>query len=456
MTWPAAGRPRAIPRPLAVAVLAALSCALLVACNVACNRGPAPPPDRPHVLLVSLDTLRADRVGSYGHDRDTTPFLDRLAAEGTRFESAFINTHGTPPSHATLFTSLYQLSHGVSVEAGDGSVDHHLPETLPILPQVLKDAGWQTVAVTGGGFMSKEFGWQRGFDAFAEQKLEAGAERLARLIESRLHDGQPIFAFLHTYEVHSPYDPPPPYPNLWGELEAEVDASSAALKARSHGKKLSDAERESLLKLYDAGIRYTDDVLARLFERLEAAGFLEHALIVVTSDHGEEFGEHGGLLHPATLYDELVAVPLIVKGPGVPAGRVDSRLVSLIDVAPTIYGYLGVRPPRLASGIDLLAKGSPGRPQVFFQYGDLLHGVRTDQLKLIENRRTGQVQFFDLAIDPGEQRNLARRRPLMTEELGKRLENWRATTPRLESLRRGSEQISDEKLEELRALGYVD
>ena len=429
---------------------------LFVGCLIGCSRGPAPPPERPHVLLISLDTLRADRVGSYGHGRETTPFLDRLAAEGTRFESAFVNTHGTPPSHATLFTSLYQLSHGVSVETEGAPVDHHLPEALPILPQVLKDAGWQTVAVTGGGFMSKEFGWHRGFDAFAEEEIEDGAERLVRQIESRLGDGQPIFAFFHTYEVHSPYDPPPPYPGFFGELEIEVDASSGALKALSPQNPPSEAQRKALLRLYDAGIRYTDDVLAGLFERLDGLGFLEHALIVITSDHGEEFGEHGRFLHPATLYDELVAVPLILKGPDVPTGRVDQRLVSLIDIAPTIYGYVGVRAPRLTSGIDLLAQASPGRPQVFMQYGDMLHGVRTDRLKLIENRRTGQVQFFDLALDPDEQRNLARRRPLMTEELAKRLDEWRQTTPKLKTLRRDSGQISSEKMDELRALGYVD
>ncbi|MEM1178712.1 MAG: sulfatase [Acidobacteriota bacterium] len=447
-------RLRASSSPL---ILCALTVGLLFfACPGA--RGPAPPPERPHVLLLSLDTLRADRLGSYGHPRDTSPFLDEIAAGGTRFSQAFVNTHGTPPSHATLFTSLYQESHRVSYRARGGQADHHLPEELPVLPQVLRDAGYSTVAVTGGGFMSEDFGWRRGFDSFREEGLEDGADALFRAIDRR-RDGTPIFAFFHTYEIHSPYDAEAPYPTLWGELPSDIDPSSEALKARSRRKplRLSDDEREALLKRYDGGIRYTDDVLRRLFEKLEAIGFLAHALVVITSDHGEEFGEHGSLLHPATLYDELVAVPLILVGDGVRAGHIDDRLVSTLDIAPTIYSYVGVRAPRWASGHDLLAPFAPGRGEVFFQYGDLLHGVRTPNFKLIQNLKTGDTKLFDLHKDPLEQRSLTRFRPRIAETLGERLDAWRASVPRFASRREEDiPSLSDERLDELRALGYVD
>ncbi|MEO1086103.1 MAG: sulfatase, partial [Acidobacteriota bacterium] len=428
---------------------------LVAACSPTLE--PAPAPDRPHVLLISLDTLRADRLGSYGHTRDTSPFLDSLADGGTRFAHAFVNTHGTPPSHATLFTSLYQESHRVSHGVRSGRADHRMPEDLPSLPQVLLDAGYHTVAVTGGGFMSADFGWQRGFERFHEDDLADGADQLFRAIRSR-DDGTPIFAFFHTYEIHSPYDPEDPYPTLWGELDAEVDATSEGLKARSREKpfRLENAEREALLKLYDAGIRYTDDVLKELFERLDAIGFLDHALVIITSDHGEEFGEHGSLLHPATLYDELVSVPLIISGPEVEANKVDTRLVSTIDIAPTIYSYLGVRAPRWSGGVDLLAPYAPGRGEVFFQYGDLLHGVRTPNFKLIQNSKTGGVQLFDLQEDPDERRNIARRRPGVVETLTAQLEQWRSSVPRFAARSDEAPTLSDERLDELRALGYVD
>ncbi|MEM8993424.1 MAG: sulfatase [Acidobacteriota bacterium] len=450
-------RPR---RPAAAAVprlLTGLFAAGLAVAACSPRLEPATPPDRPHVLLISLDTLRADRLGSYGHTRDTSPFLDSLADGGTRFARSFVNTHGTPPSHATLFTSLYQESHRVSHGILDGQVDHRMPDELPTLPQVLLDAGYHTVAVTGGGFMSADFGWRRGFERFYEEEHADGVDKLFRAIRSR-DDGTPIFAFFHTYEIHSPYDPAAPYRTLWGELDAEVDATSEGLKARSRRRPfhLSDPERESLLKLYDAGIRYTDDTLRELFGRLDAIGFLDHALVIVTSDHGEEFGEHGSLLHPATLYEELVSVPLIISGPGVDVGKVDDRLVSTIDIAPTIYGYLDVRAPRWTGGADLLEPYAPGRGEVFLQYGDLLYGVRTPNFKLIENEKTGNVKLFDLQRDPAEQRNIARTRPFVVETLTARLEQWRSSVPRFAARSDEAPALSDERLDELRALGYVD
>lgn len=363
---------------IAALVLAMYSCA------------PRPPKDRnlaqPDLLLISLDTLRADRLGAYGYDRDTSPFLDQLAAEGVRFENAFVNTHGTPPSHATLFTSTYQETHRVSHSVARGAdPDHRLPPGPRLLQEVLRDAGYTTLGVTGGGFMSGDFGFDRGFDTFKEDSLIGGLGTMEKLINRALDQPKPIFAFFHTYEIHSPYSPPSRYRDLWGKFSSQIRPTSEALRKLVWAGKAGEVTPDDLAFLnsrYDAGIRFTDDSLSDFFDRLDAMGFLDNALVIITSDHGEEFGEHGGLLHPGKLYDELLHVPLIIAGPaslGVEPGRIDDALVSTLDIAPTFYAVAGVEAPEEVVGRDLLAFGEARPRLVFTQYGDLLHGVRTER-----------------------------------------------------------------------------
>jgi arylsulfatase A-like enzyme len=466
-----------------VAALVALVVALVVApavVVVGCSRQNEPPPSsaepaarpargdrptartpsrRPNVLLISLDTLRADRLGCYGYPRPTSPFLDELAQRGVRFDASFVNTHGTPPSHATLFSSLYQETHRVSTVRRFGKLDHRLPASLPILPEQLQHAGYQTLAVTGGGFMSADFGFDRGFDRFFEEKdIERQTSRL--LDEIRQSDDRPIFAFLHTYQIHSPYRPPPAYRSRFVRQERDVDTASKALARyrASDPNRLSPADVAYLSDLYDAGIRYTDDVLRRTFAELEERGFLDHGLVIVTADHGEEFAEHGGLLHPATLFDELVRVPLIVVGFRVPVAKVARRLVSTIDVAPTIYGFTGVTPPPDLEGLDLLKpvpKDASGL--VFSQYRDLLLASRTPRVKLVRHLDSGKLELYDLKADPHELRDVANGHASLVTRLSAQLAAWRAACPRLKDVKAAAETDLDaERLEQLRALGYVE
>jgi arylsulfatase A-like enzyme len=216
--------------------------------------------------------------------------------------------------------------------------------------------------------------------------------------------------------------------------------------------------------MYDAEIRYTDDTLRRLFDELEASGFLDGALVIVTSDHGEEFGEHGGLSHGASLYDELVKVPLFFVGDGVPAGVVDDRMVSSVDIVPTVFARLGLDPdPRFAGG-DLFAhrgRGAVEGDAVFMQLADQLFAVRTHQWKLIEKMKPErETELFDLVADPEERENLAEQEPERVAELRQRLAAWRESVPRLAEPRprpgRPARGPSEAELERLRALGYVD
>jgi len=413
-----------------------------------------------HVLLISIDTLRADRLGAYGYPRPTSPFLDRLGRRGRVFENAFVNTHGTTASHTTILSGLYQQTHGVMLDGDRGGVaENRIPDEVPLLQEMLRAHGYATLAVTDGGNVGRRFGFARGFDRFddrgggVEKVTGRLARRIADALETRPHG--PIFAFLHTYQVHSPYAPPARYRQRFGVPAGAPDAKSSFLlrHARSAAS-LDAATLRTISGLYDAEIRYTDDTLGAFFARLEALGFLEGALVVVTADHGEEMGEHGGLLHRDLLYDELLRVPLIVASEGVEAGR-DRSLAGSVDVAPTVLDWAGVPPPRPLEGIPLPLGGGAAakRHAIVAQYGTDRYAVRTRSWKLIVNHGDG-AELYHLETDPGEQHDVAERHPQVTERLRAELSAW------LEE--RGSPPpagppvtLDAEEERRLRSLGYL-
>ena len=439
---------------------------LVVACAAGCSPEQSPSSqtsaNAPNILLISLDALRADHLSCYGYDRHTTPFLDELAARGTRFSQAFVNTHGTPPSHTTMLSSLYQESHRVGFGAGtpEGRNDT-IPAEVELVQEILQTAGWRTVAVTGGGYMAATFGFDRGFDEFrgGSAPIAEGTRKLLNLL--RQAPAKPTFALLHTYEVHSPYEPPPEYEKLWNIYESSLPATNEVLKPlqKTAGEQLTEADFNRLEALYDAGIRYTDDVLRSFFAELESIGFLDHALVIITADHGEEFGDHGGLLHGMSLYEELLHVPLILVGSETAAARVDPRLVSMVDLAPTILKYAGLAVPGHMEGRNLLSDdwSLPWHEQrIFAQYADFRYAVRTPRWKLIQYPRGNRTHLFDLKRDPSERHNLRHERPELAAALEAELDAWRAGRPAIIDQRGAQDELPQEKIDELRALGYVD
>jgi arylsulfatase A-like enzyme len=296
------------------AVFRRIGIAALILCCSACSR-PQAESNPPNILLISIDALRADHLSCYGYDRPTSPMIDSLAARGTRFSKAFVNTHGTPPSHTTLLASLYQETHRVGINPVS-TTDTGIPVEVEMVQELLSDADWHTLAVTGGGYMSADFGFSRGFDVYVDRagRVARQAADLVKHIRPALGSDRPVFAFLHTYQVHSPYAPPKRFRGLFGAYRASIEATSEALlEINSDASKvLTRVEFEYLESLYDGEIRYTDEVLGELLESLAAIGFLDNAVVVVTSDHGEEFGEHGGVLHGGKLFEELLHVPLII------------------------------------------------------------------------------------------------------------------------------------------------
>lgn len=425
--------------------------------------GEAPPQVRqPNILLVSLDALRADHLSCYGYDRQTSPFLDELAADGTRFSQAFVNTHGTPPSHTTMLSSLYQETHRVGYGGGtpEGRNDV-IPEQVEMVQQILQRNGWRTVAVTGGGYMSEIFGFGRGFGSFSGKasSIEQGTDLMIKELEEE--QNRPIFAFLHTYQIHSPYDPPNHYRDLWDTGESDIDGSNESLvpiQNRAH-EVLEKKDFDHLEALYDGEIRFTDTTLRSFFSDLERIGFMDDALVIITSDHGEEFGDHGGLLHRVSLYEELLHIPVILYGNGIARGRVDPTLISLIDIAPTILSAAGLPTTPNMEGRNLLGDLSSPRWQdqrVFAQYTSLRYAIRTPRFKLIQNPNKDRIQLFDLRHDPGENRNIRRRHEDLAASLLAELEEWKRTLPEPINLEATQANLPPETLEELRALGYVD
>jgi arylsulfatase A-like enzyme len=434
--------------------------ALLLLANCGGGAGEETPPN---ILLISIDALRADHLSCYGYDRHTSPFLDSLAARGTRFSHAFVNTHGTPPSHATMLSSLYQESHRVGIHVGEASdSDMALSTGIELLQEILVRGGWTTVAVTGGGFLKEDFGFSRGFDLFSggRRDVEQGAASLVGLVEQALDTGQPVFAFFHSYQVHTPYRPPPSYDGLFGDYSSEVEVTGKALVQiqADAAKHLARRDFEYLEAMYDREIRYTDDTLRELFRSLEELGFLDRSIVLVSSDHGEEFGDHGGLLHRGTLYDELLRVPLIVHGSGLPSGVIDPTLASTIDIAPTILAAVSVDASSTMEGRDLFAPHRPdwSQQRVFSQYRTKIYSVRTPRWKLIEYPGRDLHLLFDLRRDPAERRNLAAQQSELADRLHDELEQWRAGRSRFEDSPRPPIEVSQETREQLEALGYIE
>jgi arylsulfatase A-like enzyme len=289
------------------------------------------------------------------------------------------------------------------------------------------------------------------------------------LIDDRPADGEPIFVFLHSYEIHAPYQPPLPYQRLFGTFSSRFLLSGEhLLKWHRRASELDREDIEYIRASYDGGIRFADDMLRAFFTRLEGTGFLSNAVVIVTSDHGEEFGQHGGLLHGAAkLYEELIRVPLIISGTGVPVGEVVDRLVSSIDIAPTILAVAGIESDVPMMGRNLLAPSTLRREEevVFSQWEQSYYSVRTRDWKLIANNRgesprkprddAPSFELYDLRADPGELRNLAERFPSRVVSMEKVLDSWLAgVTP---SAKQGAPSaFGEETLQQLKNLGYIE
>ena len=372
-------------------------------------------PSKPNVILISVDTLRADHLGCYGYPKPTSPTIDRLAAGGVRCAAAQSVFPGTLPAHASLFTSLYPNRHRVYPAARPGlQVEHAIAPQLPTLAGQLAAAGYRRVGFAGGGYVSPRRGFHHGFERFQVPESEGGhdlEETLGPASEwLRAGPPEPFFMFVHTYEVHEPFEPPQQYlrrfePSYDGPLPDSIHPFHFE---RLRAGPLTPADHAHLVALYDAEIRYFDDALADLMRSLRRAGLEQRTLVVLTSDHGEEFFERGDIGHGTHLHRELIQIPLIFYWPErLAAGRVVRSPVSLIDVAPTILEAVRAEPPADFEGrslwSDLRGASSAARPvaaETTWKGGAV--SARQASYKLIVDLQSGAEQVYDLSRDRAE------------------------------------------------------
>jgi arylsulfatase A-like enzyme len=398
--------------------------------------GPARADDAPSIILVSIDTLRADHLSCYGYRRQTSPNLDRLAKQGTLFRQAIAPASWTLPSHASMLTGLYPHHHG----ATRFRPLTPLADDVDTLAELLWDDGYATAAFTGGLFVSSATGFAQGFDVFQTQDFDLYQSHrrfpaaIGAAIDWMKRTRGPFFLFLHTYDVHLPYAPQPPYdtmfdPDYQGRFAGQF--TTADFDSVGGTKGLDRRTVEHLEALYDGGIRQTDHVFATLLQYLQSSHRARNTCVIVTSDHGEEFLEHGHMFHNhAVLYEELIRVPLIVRCPsGYAGGRVIEQPVSLVDLVPTVLDITGTPTPEGMDGQSLLpallgrdpAQGRTVLSEVDASVEDKegsVVAVRTAHHKLVrESWAPATPQLFDLEKDPEERHDVGAEQPAVVSRL---------------------------------------
>lgn len=396
-----------------------------------------------NLLLITIDTLRPDHLGCYGDRSIKTPNIDDLAAHGIRFAQAVAAVPLTLPSHASILTGTYPPVHGVRDMGG-----FVLGDSPPTLATVLAKAGFRTAAFVGSFTLDHRFGLNRGFETYDDDMPPAGTasasvrepERRAEVVADRalawLAARPPgrFFLWVHFFDPHTPYDPPEPYRSQYAG------------------------------RLYDGEIAYTDAQLGRLLEALRQKGLAERTLIALLGDHGESLGEHGESTHGIFLYDATVRIPLILAGPGVPAGKTVEAQVRSIDLMPTILAALRLPPGHELQGTSLwpvMKGGTTLPPESRFAYLETIYprthlawselrGLRTAEWKYIQ---APHEELYDLRVDSAEEHNGLRKNPAVLERYKAVLGGILGESRRDEVLRAG--QLSEEARQELDSLGYV-
>lgn len=357
------------PAFVALALLALLSLGPAAALSHTRRTAAAQATARPNVIFIIVDALRADHVSAYGYERPTTPHLDAFMADGVRFTEATTPSSWTLPSNVSMLTGRMPQR----IRMNDwGSYSAFVPPEEILLGQAMKAGGYRTAGFVNNYYLDRIFGFARGFDHYQRMGDSELAADLNRLVFNWLDaddpasGNQPLFLFVYYYDPHTWYDPPPPYDTLYdpdytGPLTPEV---------YQHGQQVVSGEItpsardiEHLLALYDGEITYWDFHLNQFFNRLAAEGLLDNALVVLTSDHGQMFGEHGKWVHRNSLYEEVLRVPMFIRYPGVaPAGLVVDTPVFTADLMPTILDLVGLPIPGGLDGKSLrpFLQGQPG------------------------------------------------------------------------------------------------
>ena len=467
---------------------------------------------RPNIILISIDTLRADHLTCYGYHKKTTPNIDRIANEGTIFLRNYSTGVWTPPGHASMLTGLYVSEHGVYGE-------NRLSESIPTIAVKLKENGYQTAGFVNNSQVGELVGFEKGHDTFVEvwkgikpkstieriinglhRRIKSGlgyedmgagkTNRLfANWIENHIDKNKPFYTFLHYIEPHNPLNPPRSYKNKYlKQAYKRIDAEKIKKVAYNplicfvEDLNLNEEEIEVLKLLYDAEIAYTDSKIGEIVSMLKRNNVYDDTMIIITSDHGEHFGEHGFWSHVASLYNEVLHVPLIMKFPkGIKRISEVNECTQLVDIFPTVMEVTGVSKDDLnnTSGVSLVYGSSnntkfhnhlfsewEGRVPYFIQSKLDKPGSSVD-LDRIKSRmwmvsdgkykyisiENGQKELFDLNNDVNEQNNLYDQYREIASEMEAVLDKWRKTS--CQKTDKEQREVDEETKKNLEALGYM-
>ena len=443
--------------------------------------------ERPNIIYITIDALRADHLGTYGYENAKTPNIDAFAAEGAVFEQANSQAPWTFPSFASQFTSLYPSDLNLSTDNRHISLmySRFLDPSHVTMAEAIQAAGYRTQAIVTNPWLRPEFGFAQGFEGFTQvddarmfhfSKMsdmslvtvarqmpalyslirnaytaitgnpgeplvwDVRADRVTEEAVSWLRTNQdaPFFLWIHYVDPHYPFDPPPDFRPTVDNVTAERLAYLSSYNEEdvyTGRARLRPEDKAAIIELYDGEIAYTDLYMGKLFDEIDAMGLRDNSLVILSSDHGDEFWEHGGYQHGQSLYDELIRIPLIMRGPGIQPGSRLAADVQHIDLLPTLVAVAGGTIPKEVKGRSLLPvlQATSGSEEVY-NFAEALFlteekkTVRGQGYKLIYAPYSQQVELYDLRNDPGEQQNLADSDPAQAERLERELQTWLEST----------------------------
>lgn len=422
-----------------------------------------------NVLVICVDSLRADHLGCYGYKRDTSPCIDTVAKSGIWFTSAISQAPWTKPSVASLFTSMYMSVHNVWYgykDTKDYAISCKLSNDIVTFAEILKIHGYETAAFGQKLHLHKEFGFKQGF-GLLNMKLGKSAN-ITKSVISWLHKRQPnkFFVYVHYDDAHFPYNPTDKF-KMFDVYKSNLNVTGENFKSIRSGEiKLSREDINHIIASYDGEIRCVDEKIGLLLKELDNMGYGSNTMVIILADHGDEFIEHGGVGHGHTLYEELIRVPLVMKGPSIPRNVQIDGLAQSIDIAPTILDILDLLPDREMEGrslVPLIFKAEEVHEYVYserktFNTEGFLRTIRSKKWKLIRDFDTKQSVLFDLENDPGEAKNVKDRYPKILADLELRLSEWinRENARAKKTQFKGTVRIDETTKERLKSLGYAN
>ena len=429
-----------------------------------------------HVVLVVIDTVRRDALGCHGHPQDPTPYIDALAADGVRFDTAISTSGWTLPAIGSLVTGTWPTIHG---GLGKQVVLTPLREEVPTLAEIRKEWDFTTLGFANAAFVSPMLGFDRGFDVFDHRhafnwEIRRADETIRDALSAmRERQSEPCFVFIHLFDPHLDYDPPPGYAARFtgGRAEPALPLSMQKcmdLKTNGGEDPPGPVDVAYVKGVYQGEINFTDVHLGRLVDELKKMGIYDRTILIVTADHGEEFWEHRGFEHGHTLYDELIRIPLVVKLPTdiAAAARVVDAQVRILDVAPTILELLGIEKPESFAGESLmpLIMGQSSEDRIAFAESTLYgsdklawRGRRYKYIVDVNPDAEASPELYDLQNDPGETENLLAARPGVAARLRAELaEFYGELSSRAKNMSQPTiKDMSPQTIESLRSLGYI-